>query len=360
MQPAAMTDEHFMTSHRVSFLAALRRAGLMAVAAALLPACSPGESESTSAAAVTQTLGAPAADAEQRVPIRVSGSYWIELSPVLVAANSFYPVQMPVGQGGIVKITAGEADLATNAETQLLRESVVNPDLRIIMTVTESFYRLVARRSAGIETLADLKGKRVMLPANTSANYYLVAMLQTVGLSEDDVDLVPLPPQRGGQTGMDQMSDALARGDVDAISIWEPEPADAIAQLGEDAVVLQDRSVYREVFNLHARAADLADSDKRRSIVEFVRAVARATDALKADPAPHWPHVSSITGFSLEEIAAGWPEMEFPVRIIPDMLDVLEVEETWVAKERNRQPRSREELAKLIDRSVVEEALAVE
>ena len=129
---------------------------------------------------------------------------------MLVAANTFYPVQMPVGQGGIVRITAGETDLATNAETQLLRETVDNPDLRIIMTVTESFYRLVARRSAGIETLADLKGKRVMLPANTSANYYLVAMLRTVGLTEDDVTVVPLLPDRDGQTGMDQMSDALA------------------------------------------------------------------------------------------------------------------------------------------------------
>ena len=52
--------------------------------------------------------------------------------------------------------------------------------------------------------------------------------------------------------------------------------------------------------------------------------------------------------------------MEFPVQIIPDMLDVLEVEETWVAKERNLEPRSREELAVLIDRSVLEEALAAE
>ena len=241
-----------------------------------------------------------------------------------------------------------------------MRESVDNPDLRIIMTVTESFYRLVARRSAGIETLADLKGKRVMLPANTSANYYLVAMLRTVGLTEDDVEVVPLLPDRDGQTGMDQMSDALARGDVDAISMWEPEPADAIVQLGDDAVVLQDRSVYREVFNLHARATDLADPDKRRSIVEFVRAVARATAALQTDPEAHWPHVSSITGFSLEEIAAGWPEMEFPVEIVPDMLDVLEIEEVWVAKERDRTPRSRQELAGLIDRSVVEEALAAE
>ena len=302
----------------------------------------------------------PAEEAAEQAlaPIRVSGSYWIELSPVLVAANSFYPQRLTVGEGGLTTMNSGASDLATNAETQILRESVAHPDYRIIMTVTESFYRLVARRSAGIATLADLKSKRVMLPRNTSANYYLVAMLRTVGLTEDDVELVPLPPDQGGETGMDQMSDALQRGDVDVISIWEPEPDDAIKQLGEDAIVFQDRSVYREVFNLHARAADLAEPEKRRSIVEFVRAAAKATDALKADPAPYWPHVSGITGFSVEEIAAGWPEMEFPVQIIPDMLEVLVEEETWVAKQQNREPRSREVLATLIDRSVVEEALA--
>jgi NitT/TauT family transport system substrate-binding protein len=329
------------------------RALLSVLATALISSCSRDES----ASAPSTGADSPAA---ALAPIRVSGSYWIELSPVLIAAKRFYPEELAVGQGGIVRITAGETDLATNAETQLLRESVKNPDLRIIMTVTESFYRLVARRSAGIETLADLKGKRVMLPANTSANYYLVAMLATVGLSEGDVQILPLPAARDGQTGMDLMSDALVSGDTDVISIWEPEPADAIEQLGDDAVVLQDRSVYRELFNLHARGTDLADPVKRRSIVEFVRAVARATDALRADPTPDWPHVSSITGFSLDEIAAGWPEMEFPVRIVPDMLDVLEVEEAWVAKELSREPRPRDVLARLIDRSVVEEALAAQ
>ena len=343
-------------SKQRSFRTPVVPAGVLAVLSSLLLGCSPGATDDGSAAA----LGAPPAPAPALAPIRVSGSYWIELSPVLVAANAFYPEQLPVGQGGIVRITAGETDLATNAETQLLRESVDNPDLRIIMTVTESFYRLVARRSAGIQTLADLKGKRVMAPRNTSAHYYLVAMLRTAGVAEEDVEVVPLPPDRDGQTGMDQMSDALARGEVDAISIWEPEPADAIAQLGPDAVMFQDRSVYREAFNLHARATDLADPAKRRSIVEFVRAVARATEALRANPETHWPHVSQITGFSTDEIAAGWPEMEFPVEIVPDMLDVLEVEEVWVAKERNRTPRSRQELAAFIDRSVVEEARAVD
>jgi NitT/TauT family transport system substrate-binding protein len=114
------------------------------------------------------------------------------------------------------------------------------------------------------------------------------------------------------------------------------------------------------VFNLHARAPDLADPAKRRSIVEFVRSVAKATDALKADPEAYWPHISSITGFTVEEIAMGWPEMEFPVQIIPDMLDVLVEEEPWIAKQQNREPRTREQLAVLIDHSVLEEALASE
>lgn len=291
-------------------------------------------------------------------PISVSGAYWIELSPVVAAAQSFYPEPLVVGEGGITRITAGEIDLATNAETQLLRETVRNPDLRIIMTVTESFYRLVGRRSAGIETLADLKGKRVMLPRRTSANYFLVAMLETVGLTEDDVEIVPLPRADDVKVSLDMMSDALLSGEADVISIWEPEPEDAIRKLGDDAIVFQDRSVYREVFNLHATATALADPEKRRSIVAFVRAVADATAALQEDPAKYWPQISSVIGYTEAQIADGWPEMEFPIEIIPDMLDVLEAEEVWVAKELDRMPRSRDELAKFIDRSVVEEALA--
>lgn len=184
-------------------------------------------------------------------------------------------------------------------------------------------------------------------------------MLDRVGLTEDDVILVPLPPADDTKASMDLMSDALVAGEADVISIWEPEPDDAIAQLGDDAIVLQDRSVYREVFNLHARAPDLADPEKRRAIVTFLRALLDATDALNEDAELYWPHVAEVIGYNEEQIASGWPEMEFPVDIIPDMLDVLETEEVWVAKERDREPRTREELALFIDYSALEEAKAM-
>lgn len=338
----------------------LFRALLLGLAAFVLQACSAETSgpapASNSPAPAQAAAAAPTAPA--LAPISVSGSYWIELSPVLIAAHHYYPVEMEVLEGGITNITSGVADLATNAETQLLRESVRNPDLRIIMTVTESFYRLVARRSAGIETLEDLRGKRVMTPAGTSAGYYLEAMLQSVGMSDDDVELVGFPRAPSAREGMDLMAEALVSGEVDAISIWEPTPHDAATMLGDDAVILQDRSVYREVFNLHARATDLADPEKRRAIVEFVRAVARATEDVKSNPEPYLALITRYTQFNEEQVLAGIPEMEFPVQIIPDMLDVLETEEQWVARNADREPRTREELAQFIDYSVLEEALA--
>jgi NitT/TauT family transport system substrate-binding protein len=297
------------------------------------------------------------------VPIKVAGARWIELSPVIVAAGHFYPQRLEVPSGGVVSITSGAADIATNAETQLLRESVTNPDLRIIMTVSESFYRLVGRRSSGISALKDLKGKRVLVPRQTSAQYYLVAMLRSAGLKEEDVTLVSLPPAPPAQAGQGaapskfRMAEALARGEADVMATFEPEPAIALQLLGNDAIVLQDRKVYREAFNLNARAKDLDDPEKRRAIVRFVRAVADASKALKKEPAPYLQEISGVIGFTVDQIRLGWPETEFPVHIIPDMLDVLEVEEQWLAKTANRAPRSRAELAKFVDRSVVEEAL---
>ena len=330
---------------RNSFLVALA-----AAAAVLLQSC----------ATPSRAPAPPTADASL-VPIKVAGARWIELSPVVVAANSFYPQKLVVPSGGVVSITSGAADIATNAETQLLRESVTNPDLRIIMTVSESFYRLVARRSAGISKLSDLKGKRVLVPRLTSAHYYLVAMLRSAGLKEEDVTFVSLPPMTPDQAmtapNRFRMAEALARGEADVLATFEPEPEQAVHLLGKDAIVLQDRKVYREAFNLNARATDLANPEKRRAIVRFVRAVSDATAALKKDRGPYLQHVSSVIGFTPEQIGWGWPETKFPVRIIPDMLDVLETEELWLAKISNRAPRGRAELAKFIDRSVVDEAL---
>jgi hypothetical protein len=157
---------------------------------------------------------------------------------------------MALTGGGIPLLVDRTADAATNSETQILLRSVDNPELRIVMTVAECDYRIVARRSAGIRRLVDLRGKRVGTPANTSAEYYLSKMLRTVKLDEPDVTVVAMP--------VADMAAAMKRGDVDAVSGWEPGAQDSMAALGADAIVFQDRSVYRELFNLNTTAGVLS------------------------------------------------------------------------------------------------------
>ncbi len=284
-------------------------------------------------------------------PLRAAGNMTtIELSPLLVAADKSYPGEISVVNGGIPAIMSGMVDVATNAETQFLRQSVDDPDLRVIFTVAESFYRIVARRSAGIRRIADLKGKRITTPRNTSAHYYLAKMLATGHLTEADVTLVSITP-------VTEMSTALKDGRVDAVAMWEPEAERAIAAVGSDAIVLQDRRVYRELFNLNTSAKVLADPAKRRAIVELLRSLIASSEQIRQRPRQYWPLIASKLNYTPETVSKSWPDLRFAGGLVPDLLDVMTEEEVWVAKERNRTPRTRSQLSGLIDRSLVDEAI---
>src|SRR6185503_5326228 len=152
----------------------------------------------------------------------------IELAPVLLAAQDLYGDTTAVRNGGIPDLFDEDAaDVATNAETQALRQSVDHPDLRTILTVSEGWYRIVARRSSGVAQLADLRGKRITTVPNTSSAYYLHKMLGTVGMTTADVTVVPITP-------LSNMPQALAKREVDAVTIWEPEIENAAAAIGGD------------------------------------------------------------------------------------------------------------------------------
>lgn len=274
----------------------------------------------------------------------------LELSPLLVAADKTYPGEISVINGGIPAIMSGMVDVATNAETQLLRQSVDDPDLRVIFTVAESFYRIVARRSAGIRRIADLKGKRITTPRNTSAHYFLVKMLATQYLSERDVTMVTINP-------VTAMSAALKDGRVDAVAMWEPEAERAISAVGSDAIVLQDRRVYRELFNLNTSAKVLVDPAKRRAIVELLRSLIASSKEIRRQPRQYWPFIAAKLNYTPETVFKSWPNLRYAGGLAPDLLDVMTEEEIWVAQERNRRPRTRSQLASLIDWSLLDEAM---
>ena len=221
--------------------------------------------------------------------------------------------------------------------------------MRILFTVTRGLYHIVARRSAGIASAKDLRGKRVGTYTRTSAHYHLFKALEANGLRESDVEIVALAP-------IFEISKALIDQRVDAIAIWEPASQAARDGLGADAIELNTPSSH--YFNLNTTAEKLADSSKRRQIVELTRHIIRASELVKEKPQIGCEWLAKASGFDRELIDRSFHYHDYCACIAPDQFDVMVEQDKWIAQEQGRKPRSREEIAKLLDYSVYPEAVA--
>jgi NitT/TauT family transport system substrate-binding protein len=300
--------------------------------------------------------------------LRVYGNLsLLEMAPVLLAADRIHPGKTVLEHGSVMALwgrsselasleSAGQADVALNSETQALRGSAGNPDLRFIFTVAECAYRIVARRSAGIARLADLRGKRIATQLGSSGEFFLDAMLRTVGLTVADVVLEHFMAHT--EKPISQVPEALKRGAIDAAALWEPQPQRANAVLGADAIEFSDPAVYTEKFNLCTRQAHLEDPAMRARIVAFVRSLIAAAQQLKADPEAGCRLVARAARLEIETVRGSWPRFDFPGTLAADLLERLARQEPWLAKVERRAPRSREALARLIDGSVLREAIS--
>jgi sulfonate transport system substrate-binding protein len=291
----------------------------------------------------------------------------LEMAPVLLAADRIYPGKTVLEHGSVMALwgqasdlaslsSAGEADLATNSETQALRGAVAHPDLRFIFTVAECPYRIVARRSAGIARLADLRGKRVGTQLESSGEFFLDAMLRSVGLAATDVSRVHFMAHTDNP--ISRLPEALKTGEIDAVALWEPQVERAKRALGGDAIEFRDPAVYTEKFNLCTRQSHLEDRELRPQIVAFVRALIEAARQLKAAPETGQRLVAKAAELDIETVRNAWPCFNYPGTLAPDLLDVFDRQEPWIAKVQGRAPRNRSALAKLIDGSVLREALS--
>jgi sulfonate transport system substrate-binding protein len=298
--------------------------------------------------------------------LRVYGNLsLLEMAPVLLAADRIHPGKTILEHGGVMALwgrsselasleSAGQAHVALNSETQALRGSVGNPDLRFIFTVAECAYRIVARRSAGIARLADLRGKRVATQLGSSGEFFLDAMLRTVGLTAQDVVREHFMAHTGKPVS--RVREALKRGDIDAVALWEPQPQRAKAAIGADAIEFHDPAVYTEKFNLCTKQAHLDDPAMRARIVAFVRSLIVAAQQLKTDPEAGCRLVAKAAQLDIGTVRGSWPRFDYPGTLAADLLERLERQEPWLAQVERRAPRGRDALARLIDASVLREA----
>ena len=78
---------------------------------------------------------------------------------------------------------------------------------------------LVAKKGSGITKVADLKGKRVAMPFNSTTHFHIMVALDQAKINPADVKILNMRPP--------EVRAAWQRGDIDATFIWDPVLAEA-------------------------------------------------------------------------------------------------------------------------------------
>jgi taurine transport system substrate-binding protein len=167
-------------------------------------------------------------------------------------------------------------------------------EVAFVLDVAGDNEALVARNGTGVDSIPQLKGKRIAAPFASTAHYSLLAALSQNGLSPSDVQLVDLQPQA--------ILAAWERGDIDAAYTWLPT-LDDLRKTGKDLIT------SRQLANDGKPTLDLgAVSDEFASahpdVVDIWRQQeARALTTIKDDPNAAAKAIAAEIGLSPEEVA---------------------------------------------------------
>jgi len=177
------------------------------------------------------------------------------------------------GRLSLAAMLRGEVDISTAAPTPIMFSSFSRDDFSYLATFASSNkdIKLTARKDRGIETAADLRGKKIGTALGTTGQFVVDAFLILRGISSSEVEVVDFAPS--------ELPNALHSGKVDAIVIWEPHGDTALHLLGDKAVILPISDVYRTTFNFLAMNEFINNNPE--ILVRFLRAIDKATEFIR-------------------------------------------------------------------------------
>lgn len=246
-------------------------------------------------------------------------------------------VNFQSGVEALQAAAAGQVDITTAADVPTSATLTRTPTLRVIADGSRwEGSRIVARRSAGINSLADLAGKSIGTPQGTSAAYYVSNALAQNNIKAELVQVAP-----------SAIVTAATQRNVDAVSIFQPYQAQTIKALGDDAVALTGGT-----YNQHSLfiATDAAVSNKGKAITAFLAALGDAGSALSQHDKSATDAVAKATQLDPELLSTVLGEFDFTLQLKPDLADKLAELGTWAKTQKSIDPGTQlPDYAKFLD-----------
>lgn len=200
-----------------------------------------------------------------------------------IFANSGFDVSIQSGRGAadvITKMSTGTSDIGISAFGGLLRSHVAgNADIKAVYSVyTQQPDSIITYEGSGIETLADVSGKKVATSANSSSNFSWPIVLQNNGVDPDSVTLIKSDPKT--------LAPMLATGQVDAVIAFStngPSYSEILGKADKSIVILPWSEFGFDGYSHMLYATPEMINDRPDALKGFLAAYTKAVEAAMAD-----------------------------------------------------------------------------
>ncbi|MCP9887416.1 ABC transporter substrate-binding protein [Cyanobium sp. ATX 6A2] len=188
-------------------------------------------------------------------------------------------------------LNAGQLDCNSQTLNDTISSIAGGADLQVVLTNDNSTGNDQIIVAEGINSVADLKGKRVAAEEGTVDHYLLLLGLEQAGLSADDITFVPL------ETGA--AAAAFVAGQVDAVGVFAPFTTQALRREGS-SVLFSSADFPGAISDHLVCRRDFVEANPEK-VQEVVNAWFATLAAMEADPQGSLAILSARAGVSEDE-----------------------------------------------------------
>ena len=170
-------------------------------------------------------------------------------------------VEFPAGPQLLEGLNVGSVSFGEAGEAPPIFAQAANSNLVYVANqpAAPKAEALIVPKNSNIQSVQDLKGKRVVLNKGSNVHYLLLKVLEANHLKLDDIQVVYLPPADARA--------AFEKGAVDAWVIWDPFFAAAEQQLGAKVLATGENLVSNHQFYLADRQFAQSHPDVLKAVV---------------------------------------------------------------------------------------------
>ncbi len=193
----------------------------------------------------------------------------------------------------IESMTAGELDFGGIGDMPPINARGQGIDVKVIskMINTPFSNSLAVGIGSDIKEIADLKGKKIATQIGSSGHHFVSLVLEQAGLSLDDVELLNLSAPDG--------INALASGEIDALSTWEPYGSQLVNR--KAGTILLDSTGIKQNTSTFIVRNDFAKENPELT-ARFIKVWLKYRDFIESNREKALEIIVEQSGFSREDI----------------------------------------------------------